>query len=155
MSKIALSAIVYATFLSKTTIKTNKKQMISSADTFFWMTRYIVASRNKRLYAPFLVLFKLLNTPSWARQTLRDLTFSYLTLVSSPIYFLPSLPPSNLPCGLSTEHPSEGQLGPIRDSILTLDLTSFWWKYSIKITKDRPQGCKDWGDRPVGLNKRK
>ena len=35
MSKIALSVIVYGPFLSKTTIKTNKKQMISSADTFF------------------------------------------------------------------------------------------------------------------------
>ena len=30
-----LSAIVYAPIMSKTTIKTNKKQMISSADTFF------------------------------------------------------------------------------------------------------------------------
>ena len=42
MSKIALSVIVYGPFLSKTTIKTNKKQMISSADTFFWMTRYLL-----------------------------------------------------------------------------------------------------------------
>ena len=35
MSKIALSVIVYGPFLNKTTIKTNKKQMDSSADTFF------------------------------------------------------------------------------------------------------------------------
>ena len=40
MSKITLLVIVYAPFLNKTTIKSNKKQMISSADTFFWMTRY-------------------------------------------------------------------------------------------------------------------
>ena len=41
MSNITLSVIVYAPCLNKTTIKSNKKQMISSADTFFWMTRYI------------------------------------------------------------------------------------------------------------------
>ena len=35
MSKIILSVIVYAPCLSKTIIKTNKKQMNSSADTFF------------------------------------------------------------------------------------------------------------------------
>ena len=35
MSKITLSVIVYAPCLSKTIIKTNKKQMNSSADTFF------------------------------------------------------------------------------------------------------------------------
>ena len=35
MSKITVSVIVYAPFLNKTTIKTNKKQMNSSADTFF------------------------------------------------------------------------------------------------------------------------
>ena len=40
MSKITLSVIVYAPCLNKTTIKPNKKQMISTADTFFWMTRY-------------------------------------------------------------------------------------------------------------------
>ena len=40
MSKITLSVIVYAPCLNKSTIKSNKKQMISSADTFFWMTRY-------------------------------------------------------------------------------------------------------------------
>ena len=40
MSKITFSVIVYAPCLNKTTIKTNKKQMNSSADTFFWMTRY-------------------------------------------------------------------------------------------------------------------
>ena len=42
MSKITLSVIVYAPFLNKTAIKTNKKQMNSSADTFFWMTRYML-----------------------------------------------------------------------------------------------------------------
>ena len=40
MSKIILSVIVYAPCLNKTIIKLNKKQMNSSADTFFWMTRY-------------------------------------------------------------------------------------------------------------------
>ena len=35
MSKITLSVIVYAPCPSKTIIKTNKKQMNSSADTFF------------------------------------------------------------------------------------------------------------------------
>ena len=35
MSKIALSVIVYAPCLNNTTIKTNKKQMNSSADTYF------------------------------------------------------------------------------------------------------------------------
>ena len=40
MSKITLSVIIYAPYLNETTIKSNKKQMISSADTFFWMTRY-------------------------------------------------------------------------------------------------------------------
>ena len=40
MSKITLLVMVYAPCLNKTTIKSNKKQMISSADTFFWMTRY-------------------------------------------------------------------------------------------------------------------
>ena len=34
MSKITLSVIVYAPCLNKTTIKSNKKQMNSSADTF-------------------------------------------------------------------------------------------------------------------------
>ena len=42
MSKITLSVIVYAPCLNKTTIKSNKKQVNSSADTFFWMTRYQV-----------------------------------------------------------------------------------------------------------------
>ena len=42
MSKITFSVIVYAPCLNKTTIKPNKKQMISSADTFFWMTRYFI-----------------------------------------------------------------------------------------------------------------
>ena len=45
MSKITLSVIVYAPCLNKTMIKSNKKQMISSADTFFWMTRYHYAIR--------------------------------------------------------------------------------------------------------------
>ena len=40
MSNITLSVIVYAPCLNKTTIKTNKKQMDSLADTFFWITRY-------------------------------------------------------------------------------------------------------------------
>ena len=40
MSKITPSVIVYAPCLSKTIIKTNKKQMNSSADTFFLKTRY-------------------------------------------------------------------------------------------------------------------
>ena len=40
MSKITLSVIVYAPCPSKTIIKTKKKRMNSSADTFFWMTRY-------------------------------------------------------------------------------------------------------------------
>ena len=40
ISKITISVIVYAPCLNKTTKKTNKKQMNSSADTFFWMTRY-------------------------------------------------------------------------------------------------------------------
>ena len=44
MSKITLSVIVYAPCLNKTTIKSNKKRMISSADTFFWMTRYKLRS---------------------------------------------------------------------------------------------------------------
>ena len=35
ISKITLSVIVYAPFLNKTTIKISKKQMNSSADTFF------------------------------------------------------------------------------------------------------------------------
>ena len=35
MSNIPLSVIVYACCLNKTTTKTNKKQMKSSADTFF------------------------------------------------------------------------------------------------------------------------
>ena len=35
MSKITLSVIVYALYPSKTIIKTNKKQMNSSADNFF------------------------------------------------------------------------------------------------------------------------
>ena len=35
MSKITLSVIVYALCPSKTIIKTNKRQMNSSADTFF------------------------------------------------------------------------------------------------------------------------
>ena len=39
-TKITLSVIVYTPCLDKTTIKSNKKQMISSADTFFWLTRY-------------------------------------------------------------------------------------------------------------------
>ena len=43
MSKITFSVIVYAPSLNKTTIKSNKKQKISSADTFFWMTRYHVS----------------------------------------------------------------------------------------------------------------
>ena len=42
MSKITLSVIVYAPCPSKTIIKTNKKQLNSSADTFFLMTRYFV-----------------------------------------------------------------------------------------------------------------
>ena len=46
MSKITLSVIVYAPCLNKTTIKTDKKQMISSADTFFWMTRYVGRNQN-------------------------------------------------------------------------------------------------------------
>ena len=52
MSKITLSVIVYAPCLNKTTKKSNKKQMISSADTFFWMTRYIGqgAFQNKLYY---------------------------------------------------------------------------------------------------------
>ena len=41
MSKITLSVTVYAPCLNKTMIKSKKKQMISSADTFFWMTRYL------------------------------------------------------------------------------------------------------------------
>ena len=41
MSKITLSVIVYAPCPSKTIIKTNKKQMYSSAATFFGMTRYV------------------------------------------------------------------------------------------------------------------
>ena len=46
MSEITLSVIVYAPCLNETTIKSNKKQMISSADTFFLITRYIpVTSR--------------------------------------------------------------------------------------------------------------
>ena len=36
MSKITISVIVYAPFMNITTIKTNKKQMNSSADTFFF-----------------------------------------------------------------------------------------------------------------------
>ena len=40
ISKITLSVIVFAPCLNKTIINTNKKQMNSSADTFFWMTRY-------------------------------------------------------------------------------------------------------------------
>ena len=48
MSKITLSVVVYASCLNKTTIKSNKKQMISSADTFFWMTRYNLDGREKR-----------------------------------------------------------------------------------------------------------
>ena len=41
MSKITLSVSVYAPCLNKTTIKTNKKQINSSADTFFLITRYL------------------------------------------------------------------------------------------------------------------
>ena len=45
MSKITLSVIVYAPCPSKTIIKTNKKQMNNSADTFFWMTRYFIQKK--------------------------------------------------------------------------------------------------------------
>ena len=41
MSKITFLVIVYAPCLNKTTIKTNKKQMNSSVDTFFWITPYL------------------------------------------------------------------------------------------------------------------
>ena len=46
MSKITLSVIVYAPCLNKTTIKSNKNQMNSSAETFFWMNRYEIAKNN-------------------------------------------------------------------------------------------------------------
>ena len=41
MSKITFLVIVYAPCLNKTTIKTNKKQLNSSADTFFLITLYL------------------------------------------------------------------------------------------------------------------
>ena len=45
MSKITLSVIVYAPCPSKTIIKTNKKQLNSSGDAFFLITRYRLISQ--------------------------------------------------------------------------------------------------------------
>ena len=45
MSKITHSVIVYAPCPSKTITKSNKKQMNSSADTFFLMTRYLLSNQ--------------------------------------------------------------------------------------------------------------
>ena len=63
MSKITLSTIVYAPCLHKTTIKTNKKQLNSSADTFFGITRYHVL-----IYSTFISHFR--RTPRGRRVSL-------------------------------------------------------------------------------------
>ena len=48
ISKITLSVIVYAPCPSKTIIKTNKKQMNSSADTFFISLTMAEEEKTKR-----------------------------------------------------------------------------------------------------------
>ena len=57
MSEIRLAVFVYAPCLSKTTIKTNKKQLNSSADTFFLITPYILRCVHHADYSSARVFF--------------------------------------------------------------------------------------------------